>query len=185
MQAGKLNRRVTIQQLTAGQDDIGEPIQVWADVATIWADVRYLSGLETVKSGAPVSVAKASLRARRRTDIAANMRGLENMKTAMIMGITKASPAVVTAVGHGFASGQRVRIDDVVGMPQVNTVLFRIERLTADTFSLVGVDSTAYGTYTSGGKAVLMTVFDIKAVMPDEQRREYLDLACETGGNEG
>lgn len=31
MQAGKLNRRITIQQLTTGQDAAGQPVQTWTD----------------------------------------------------------------------------------------------------------------------------------------------------------
>lgn len=113
MQIGTLNRRVLIQYLTTGQDAIGQPTQVWADLVTdgdhkIWANVRYLNGIETVKSDVPVSVSKASIRIRRRTDVVANMRAV-------------------------------------------------------------------LGT----------TIFDIKAVLPDEESRDRLDLACETGANNG
>lgn len=74
MQIGNLNNRVTLQQLPAGQDAVGQPAMAWAAVATVWADIRYLNGLETLKSDATVSVAKASIRIRRRTDITAGMR---------------------------------------------------------------------------------------------------------------
>lgn len=108
MRIGALNNEITIQRLEDGQDEIGQPVQTWVDVATVWANIRYLNGVETVKSDAPVSVARASIRVRRRTDVAANMR-----------------------------------------------VLFGA------------------------------TIFDIKAVLPDEESRERLDLACETGANLG
>lgn len=74
MRAGQLNRRVTIQQLVAGQDEIGQPVQTWSTLATVWADVRYLNGLETIKADATTSIAKASIRIRRRTDVTAGMR---------------------------------------------------------------------------------------------------------------
>lgn len=74
MQVGKLQSRITIQRLEDGQDEIGQPVQTWVDVATVWANIRYLSGVETVKSDAPVSVARASIRIRRRTDVHAAMR---------------------------------------------------------------------------------------------------------------
>lgn len=76
MEIGKLNRRVTIQSLVAGQDEIGQPTMVWTDVATVWANVRYLKGIEVIKSGTPVSIVPASIRVRRRTDVIANMRAV-------------------------------------------------------------------------------------------------------------
>lgn len=108
MLIGKLNRLVIIQQLVSGQDTIGQPTQSWTTLATVWANIRYLNGIETVKSDAPVSVAKASIRIRRRVDVTAGMR-------------------------------------------------------------------VTLGT----------TYFDIRAVLPDEQSRDRLDLACEVGANQG
>ena len=105
--AGKLNQRITLQRRATGHDAAGQPVQTWADICTVWADVRYQGGLESLKGGEPVSVAKASIRIRYRTELDAGMR------------------AVLGA-----------------------------------------------------------TVFDIKAVLPDAGR-EYLDLSCETGANQG
>jgi len=104
-----LNRRVTIQSPAAGQDPTtGEPLAGWVDLAVVWANILYLNGAETIKSAAPLSVVKASIRIRYRDDVVANMRA--------VMG---------------------------------------------------------------------PTVFDIRAVMPDEARREYVDLVVEVGGNNG
>ena len=72
--AGKLNRRVTIQRPGATQDAAGQPVEAWIDVATVWAGVLMLSGLETIKADGPVSQVKASVRIRWRTDIDAGMR---------------------------------------------------------------------------------------------------------------
>lgn len=69
-----LTHRVTIQSLTEGQDEIGQPITTWADVATVWADVRHPSGLSTIKADADVSIVKASVRIRHRADITSGMR---------------------------------------------------------------------------------------------------------------
>ena len=74
MQIGKLNRKVTIQHLVEGQDEIGQPVTTWEPLATVWASVRYLSGAETIKAGAQVSTTQASIRIRRRTDVTAAMR---------------------------------------------------------------------------------------------------------------
>lgn len=70
-----------------------------------------------------------------------------------ITGITKANPAVVTVVAHGFSTGNTIAIDNVVGMTQVNGKSFKITSLTNDTFELQGTDSTFYDAYVSGGDA--------------------------------
>lgn len=68
-----------------------------------------------------------------------------------ITAITKASEAVVTSTAHGLQDGDVVRIAGVVGMTDLNGGTYIVEVLTVDTFKLVGVDSTGYGTYVSGG----------------------------------
>lgn len=74
--AGKFNRRITIQRLVTGQDEIGQPVSTWTDVDTVWARIAHKSGLETIKSDAPVSVVQASIRIGYRTDIDAGMRAV-------------------------------------------------------------------------------------------------------------
>lgn len=66
MKAGALRHRVILQTLNVGQDAIGQPVTTWADTATLWADVRYLSGLSAIKAGADVSLSKVSIRLRYR-----------------------------------------------------------------------------------------------------------------------
>ena len=46
MQAGKLDKRVTIQQRSTTQDAYGQPVETWADVATVWAGIEDISGRE-------------------------------------------------------------------------------------------------------------------------------------------
>lgn len=74
-----------------------------------------------------------------------------------ITGITKANPAVVTSAAHGLEDGDVVYITGVVGMTEVNAQAFIVNVLNANTFELFGIDSTGYGTYTSGG------LFDVGA----------------------
>lgn len=50
MQAGKLDRVVTIQQYTPSRDAAGGEIKSWADVATVRAEKRDLSGRELVQA---------------------------------------------------------------------------------------------------------------------------------------
>jgi SPP1 family predicted phage head-tail adaptor len=66
MDAGSLNSRVTLQSLPDTADAIGQPSQTWVDVATVWGNVRYLNGVETVKAGALTSVTQVSIRIRPR-----------------------------------------------------------------------------------------------------------------------
>lgn len=79
MDARRRNCRVLIQKLTAGQDDIGQPTQVWGNlIATgdgkIYANIRYLNGVETIKADATTPITKASISIGRRTDVTTAMR---------------------------------------------------------------------------------------------------------------
>ena len=70
-----------------------------------------------------------------------------------ITNITKAAPMVVTAVGHVVPLGWRVKIADVVGMKEVNSVDNYIiaTSTTSDTVTFNSVNSSSYTAYTSGG----------------------------------
>ena len=77
MQAGTLRDPIHIQRKTGGQDGWGSPLpEAWENItaAPIWANVRFLSGSESIKAGADVSVVRASVRLRWRTGIDAGMR---------------------------------------------------------------------------------------------------------------
>jgi len=76
MRAGDLNRRVRIERNGGGFDDLGQPIEGWTEVATVWGNVRMLTGKETLMSEADVAVASASIRIRYRTDITNGMRAI-------------------------------------------------------------------------------------------------------------
>lgn len=72
-------------------------------------------------------------------------------ETAAITGITQANPAVVTSAGHPFTNGMTVRLSGVVGMTEVNSMVYTVANVTANTFELSGVDSTGFSAYVSGG----------------------------------
>jgi len=73
---------------------------------------------------------------------------------ATITGITQANPAVVTTfAAHGFSNGDLIYIADVVGMTQVNNLIFTIANVTGTTFELSGTNSTGYTAWSSGGIA--------------------------------
>lgn len=74
-----------------------------------------------------------------------------------ITGITTATPAVVTAAGHGLVDNDRVVITKVVGTigPEVNNQTFVVDVLSSSTFALYdtfGLPITTVGSYTSGGQ---------------------------------
>lgn len=73
---------------------------------------------------------------------------------------TKAKPPVVTCSGHLFLDGQLVTFSGIIGMTELNQVIFRVADKAANTFELTDmemadVDGTAYTTYSSGGYAFL------------------------------
>lgn len=74
MRAGSLKHWITIQDRQDTQNEIGEMVSSWVDVATLKGNVRYLNGVETIKSNAPASIVKASIRIRRGTNVTASMR---------------------------------------------------------------------------------------------------------------
>lgn len=74
MDSRSLNRIVSIQSPTATQDAAGQPIPTWATLATVWANIRHLSGTESIKADSESSTVKASIRILRRTDVSAAMR---------------------------------------------------------------------------------------------------------------
>ena len=75
MSAGKYKHLVSIQQLAAGQDALGQPVQTWSEVCAPWADMLNQNGASAVRSGADVSTTKTSIRIRwRTTAITAGMR---------------------------------------------------------------------------------------------------------------
>lgn len=79
MQAGSLKDRITIQRHTQEQDEWGTPVPgpgAWVELAKVWADVKHPSGLGAIKADADVSIVRASIRIRRRTDVDAGMRVL-------------------------------------------------------------------------------------------------------------
>lgn len=68
-----------------------------------------------------------------------------------INSITNANPGVLETVAvHGLTTGQQVRATGAGGMTEINGVDLNVTVLTTTTFE-VGLNTTAFGTYTSGG----------------------------------
>jgi hypothetical protein len=75
-----------------------------------------------------------------------------NSISKSISDVTNANPAVVTtSANHTLRNNDRVSISGVGGMTELNGNNYEISVLTDTTFELKGIDSTGYGSYTSGG----------------------------------
>jgi len=70
--------------------------------------------------------------------------------SGVITGITQANPGVVTDASHGLSTGDKVYIESVGGMTEVNNTMFTVTVVNANSFS-IGVNTSGYGAYTSGG----------------------------------
>lgn len=74
--AGRLHHRVTIQEHVTGQDEFGQPIDTWADVATVWAAVEPLRGREYFAAQQVNAEVTARIRTRYRKGVRPSMRVL-------------------------------------------------------------------------------------------------------------
>jgi len=63
MTAGARHHRCILQTCVAAVDEIGQPSTAWLTVREFYGDIKYLSGLSTIKSGADTSISKVSIRA--------------------------------------------------------------------------------------------------------------------------
>ena len=69
--------RVKIQRRGGGKDALNQPLtDDWDDVASVWAWIVPLTGIETIKADVPTSTIRASIRIRYRDGIDAGMRVL-------------------------------------------------------------------------------------------------------------
>ncbi len=68
-----------------------------------------------------------------------------------ITAITQANPAVVTVTAHGWSNGDRIHIDSVVGMTELNDRRFVVANKATNTIELLGEDSSGYTAYSSAG----------------------------------
>jgi SPP1 family predicted phage head-tail adaptor len=75
-----MNDRVTLQQRGTGKDSLGQPIESWPDIATVWADVLFQSGAEVMRAGADTAIVKCSIRIRARADVDTGARVRFNSK---------------------------------------------------------------------------------------------------------
>jgi hypothetical protein len=85
--------------------------------------------------------------------------GLTYDSPLAISAITNANPAVVTSTAHGLSNGNTIILDEIQGMKEtagdsdsyLNNRICTVAGVTANTFQLVGVNSTTFTTYVTGG----------------------------------
>jgi hypothetical protein len=75
---------------------------------------------------------------------------LNNPLQGLITAITQANPGQVTSTGHNLTNGTQVEFLNVGGMTQLNGNIYTITVVDANNFK-IGIDTTNYGVYTSGG----------------------------------
>ena len=69
-----------------------------------------------------------------------------------IAGITRSNPGVVTtSAPHGFSNGDSVWLEGVSGMMEANGRRFEVTGATSTTFELLGMNTSDWGVWTSGG----------------------------------
>lgn len=109
--------------------------------------------------------------------------GVQLTETAQnITGATNANPCVITIAGHGYSNGDEVQVASVGGMTELNGRNFKVANVAANTFSLqymdgTDVDSTSFGTYTSGGTAAKVYEIVTTYVEADLDELQYVQSA--------
>ena len=48
MNAGRLDKRITIERMESGQDELGQPIEGWIPTYSVWASIEPLQGREYI-----------------------------------------------------------------------------------------------------------------------------------------
>ena len=74
--AGALRERVTLQQRTAGADELGQELTTWADVATVFAAVEPIRGREFFAAGQMQAAVDVRITIRHRAGVVPTMRAV-------------------------------------------------------------------------------------------------------------
>jgi SPP1 family predicted phage head-tail adaptor len=76
MEAGKLNKRITIEQFIEKRNELGQKVvKEWQPLITVWANIRNVSGSEFVRNSVEIGEVNTSIRIRKRKlDLNSKMR---------------------------------------------------------------------------------------------------------------
>lgn len=131
---------------TIGSNDLKTATFFWGDRNVQMFEGRYGTIDELTISADASGTDGSTISASGRTQ-------LQTYDSYIITAITKANPAVVTLGTHTLLAGDKIRIQDVSGMVEVNDRVFTVANPSGTTVELSGVNSSGYTTYTSGGTA--------------------------------
>ncbi|MGZ8927143.1 MAG: DUF2460 domain-containing protein [Methylobacter sp.] len=129
-----------VYQLQVAYGGTGTPISIGKPVRTIFKPVA-----GTIK----IAIGAAEQTTRFSVSTTTGRVTFTNLSKA-ITGISKASSAVITLGAHTYNVGDSVHISGVVGMTEINGLRAFITAKDATSIT-VGINSTAFSTYTSGG----------------------------------
>ena len=73
-----------------------------------------------------------------------------------VSAISQAAAAVITVASHDYKVGDRIYIDQVQGMVEINTLIANLTAVTATTLT-TDIASTGFTAYTSGGRLTKVT----------------------------
>jgi SPP1 family predicted phage head-tail adaptor len=91
MDIGRLNQRVELQSATTTCDAMGQPVQTWATVATVWAEVSPLTGREFDAASAANSEVELKVIIRYYSGLTSHWRLLHGTKVYQILTILNLS----------------------------------------------------------------------------------------------
>lgn len=76
LNSGELDQRITVQSPAANVDVLGQRVETWTDVVTVWAKATPLRGREFFAAGAMQSEAQVRFTVRWRENVTGRMRVL-------------------------------------------------------------------------------------------------------------
>ena len=68
VKSGKMNKRVTLQRRSEGRTAVGQPVDTWSALDTVWADIQPVSGTEHLLASGEASDVTHKVRVRARAD---------------------------------------------------------------------------------------------------------------------
>lgn len=101
-----------------------------------------------------------------------------------ITAASQANPCQITVAAHGLSTGDQVYISGIVGMTELNDRDYTITYVGANTFTLDGVDSTAYTAYSSGGSNFPDYIYQASAAVATAADPHVLGWTAVSGASE-
>jgi SPP1 family predicted phage head-tail adaptor len=89
LNAGRLDRRITIEIKTVAQDEFGQPVETWTTLATVWAHKRDIRASEKFRAQQEIAEEAAVFEIRWRSGIDAGDRLVHDGKTYDIEGVAE------------------------------------------------------------------------------------------------